>query len=115
MTDNADTPHRGYHDLGGLPGGAIDMSEHVLAPWEKRVDTLRNILGDDKRRVMRSDVLRHAIENMGRAEYESYTYYQKWITAIRSVVIDRQLLSADEIDRRKAEIRTRLGIAESAK
>lgn len=112
MSNKVNEPHRGYHDIGGLPGGSIDMTEHVLAPWEKRTDTLRNILGDDKRRIMRSDVLRHAIENMGRAEYESYTYYQKWITAIRSVVIDRKLLSADEIDRRKTEIRARLGIAE---
>ena len=42
------TPHRGYHDMGGLDGGPIDQSEHILAPWEKRVDSIRTLLGDQK-------------------------------------------------------------------
>jgi hypothetical protein len=110
LSEQTPDKHRGYHDIGGLDGGPIDKSEHILAPWEKRVDALRNILGDDKRRVMRSDVLRHSIETMGQAKYDSYTYYQKWITGIRSVVIDRGLVTAEEIDSRKAEIRKRLGL-----
>ncbi|MEQ8710077.1 MAG: nitrile hydratase subunit beta [Rhodospirillales bacterium] len=107
------TPHRGYHDLGGLDGGAINQSEHVLAPWEKRVDSIRTLLGDQKRRIMRADVLRHAIETMGQKEYDSYTYYEKWITAVRKIVTDRNIVTADEIDRRKAEIRQRLGLEKS--
>ncbi len=103
-------PHRGYHDMGGLDGGSIDQSEHILAPWEKRVDSIRTLLGDQKRRIMRSDALRHAIETMGQEKYETYTYYEKWITAVRKVVIDRDVLTGDEIDKRKAEIRQRLGL-----
>lgn len=108
MTD-ADK-HRGYHDLGGNEGGPIDQSEHVLEPWEKRVDAIRGLLGDKKRRVMRADGLRNAIETMGEDLYTELSYYEKWMAAMIKITTDRGILTRDEIDARMDEIVRRLGL-----
>jgi hypothetical protein len=31
-------PLRGYHDMGGLPAGAVEPAEQDYALWEKRVE-----------------------------------------------------------------------------
>jgi hypothetical protein len=31
---------RSHHDMGGLPAGPVDRSEHDYALWEKRVDAI---------------------------------------------------------------------------
>ena len=107
-----DDKHRGYHDLGGHDGGPIDKSEHVLEPWEKRVDAIRGLLGDKKRRVMRADGLRSAIETMGEELYTELSYYEKWMAAIMKITTDRGILTHDEIDQRMDEIIARLGLGE---
>ncbi len=104
--------HRGYHDLGGYTGGPIDQSEHVLEPWEKRVDTLRGLMGDKKRRVMRADGLRNTIETMGEDLYTELTYYEKWMAAIIKIVTDKGILTHDEIDGRMQEIIGRLNLGD---
>ena len=35
------------HDMGGRPNdGPIDQGEHVLMDWERRIDSIRGVLGD---------------------------------------------------------------------
>jgi hypothetical protein len=110
MSDDA-KPRR-YHDLGGLPGGPIEISDSVLAPWEKRVDIVRGLLGDKNRRIMRADVLRNTIETMGEDMYKSLTYYELWMEAVRRVVVEAGILSDAEIETRMAEVCERLGLGE---
>ena len=111
-TEQEDGHHRGYHDLGGIEGGPIDKSEHVLEPWEKRVDAIRGLLGDKKRRVMRADGLRNAIETMGEDLYKELSYYEKWMAAMIKIVTERGIMTRDEIDARMAEIIERLELGE---
>ncbi len=40
----SDDNTRGYHDIGGLPGGPIDREEHEPTFWEQRVDALHTLL-----------------------------------------------------------------------
>ncbi|NKC11438.1 MAG: nitrile hydratase subunit beta [Gammaproteobacteria bacterium] len=108
-------PRRGYHDIGGLPEGAIDRSGHVLEPWEKRVDALRGILGDDKRRLLRTDGLRNAIETMGEDLYLELSYYERWMAAIIKVLTEKGVLTRQEIEARMDDIVERLGITPPAK
>ena len=42
---------RGVHDMGGLPAGPVERSEHDYALWEKRVDALLVLLSDQKRKL----------------------------------------------------------------
>ncbi|MEM7250527.1 MAG: ScnB-like protein [Pseudomonadota bacterium] len=106
-----DAPVRGYHDLGGTDEGRVERHEHELAPWEKRVDVLRALLADKKRRVLRADGLRSTVETMGESYYTELTYYEKWMEAIRRVTVRRGLLNEEAIDKRMADVAARLDIA----
>ena len=111
----ADAPpdaHRGYHDLGGLEDGPVVQSDHVLEPWEKRVDAMRMLLGDRKRQIMRADGLRGAIESMGEDLYLELSYYERWMAAMIKVLTDRGVLERDAIEARMQEVIERLGLEE---
>ena len=110
QTDQSDHKHRGYHDIGGLTGESIDQSDHVLEPWEKRVDAMRMLLGDDKRKLLRADGLRNAIETMGEDIYLELGYYERWMAAVIKVLTERGVLSRAEVDARMLEVQQRMGI-----
>jgi hypothetical protein len=93
----------GVHDRGGWPAGPIDRAEHTLADWELLVDGIRGALGGAK--IMRTDELRRGIEGIPPDQYESLSYYERWITAIERILIEKGLLSRDEIDCKVAELR----------
>lgn len=97
---------RAAHDVGGLDFGPIDRHEHDLALWEKRTDAML-ILLVSKRDVFKIDAMRRAIEDYGQQEYDRTTYYEKWIRAIRNLVVEQEVVSAEEIDRRTTEVAER--------
>ena len=52
---------------------------------------------------MRStDEMRRAIENLEPPLYESLSYYERWTAALESLMIEKGILSAEEIDRKMA-------------
>lgn len=99
---------RSVHDLGGLPGGPIDRHEHNLTLYEKRVDALLMLLAGPKRGIFRVDALRRAIEEYAQTEYDGLPYYNRWIKAIRNLLVEQEVLSENEIAAKCAEIRERL-------
>ena len=99
---------RAVHDLGGLPGGPIDHSEHAVSLHEKRVDALVLLLVETKRHIFRVDALRRAVEDYSQSDYDGLGYYDRWARAIRNLLVEQEVLTADEIDTRMAEIRRRL-------
>ena len=103
--------------MGGLPGGPVEQTEHILAPWEKRGDALTMALSAPKvgKRAFYVDELRDKIETMGEDKYESLTYYELWMASVAGVLVDKGLLTDEEIEAKMAEIRERLGLeAETA-
>jgi hypothetical protein len=98
--------HR-HHDMGGQPAGPIDLDEHPHAPWEKRVNALLNILARGEHPVMTVDEMRRAIEDLGAAEYDRLGYYERWITAITRVLIERGLITVDALGRKLADVTAR--------
>ena len=101
------TSIRGYHDLGGQPAGPVDRSEHQYAPWEKRVHALLLLLSDETRHLMTVDELRRGIESLGAEEYDRLGYYERWIMSITNTLLQRGVLTADELGRKLAEIEAR--------
>ncbi|MGE3919215.1 MAG: hypothetical protein AB7F78_26315 [Hyphomicrobiaceae bacterium] len=97
---------RAAHDVGGLDLGSIDRHDHDPALWEKRVDAML-ILLVTKKDVFSIDAMRRVIEDYGQQEYDRTTYYEKWIRAIRNLVVEQEVLSPGEIDRRMAEVAAR--------
>jgi len=98
---------RGYHDLGGQPAGPIDRSERELEPWEKRVDALMQLLSAPERGIIGVDELRRAIEGLGAGEYERLGYYEKWMAGITRLLLEKGVLTVDELGRKLDEVRAR--------
>ena len=98
---------RAVHDIGGLAFGAIDRSEHDPTLWEKRTDAMLILLVGPKKGAFKIDALRRVIEDYGQQEYDRTEYYEKWIRAIRNLVVEQEILSAEEIEARMAEVAKR--------
>lgn len=98
---------RAAHDVGGLEFGPIDRHEHDLALWEKRTDALMILLRADKRRIFTTDAHRRTIEAYGEQEYDRTTYYEKWIRAVRNLLVEQEVLTREEVEARMAEVRAK--------
>jgi Nitrile hydratase beta subunit len=110
MTDSDasdSNPARSHHDMGGQPAGAVARTEHDYALWEKRVDALLVLLSRKDRRLMTVDELRRNIESLGADAYDRMTYYERWIHSISQTLIQRGVITIDELGRRMAEIEQR--------
>ncbi|MEM9030967.1 MAG: ScnB-like protein [Pseudomonadota bacterium] len=99
----AGTDGRTTHDVGGLDFGPIDMHEHDLALWEKRVDAMLVLLAT-KKQAFKIDAMRRVIESYGEQEYDATEYYEKWVRAIRNLIVEQELVSKDEIEARIAKV-----------
>lgn len=98
---------RSHHDMGGLPAGAVERSEHDYALWEKRVDALMVLLAAPQRRLLRVDELRRNIEALPPDAYDRMTYYERWISAVANTLLQRGVITADELGRKMAEVEAR--------
>lgn len=86
---------RRHHDMGGLPAGAIDLHEHELAAWEKKVDALLRLLL--AKEVITLDELRRAIEELGPGAYDELSYFERWITAIGNLLLEKGIVQVREL------------------
>lgn len=100
---------RSHHDMGGQPAGECEPDEHEYGLWEKRVDALMMLLSDRERQLLKVDELRRNIESLGADAYERMGYYERWMHAITQTLIQRGVLSIDELGRKMAEIEARDG------
>jgi hypothetical protein len=98
---------RRHHDMGGQPAGPVDRGGHDYVPWEKRVDAILRLLTHPGRRVMTVDELRRGIEELGPGAYDELSYYQRWIASITNVLLEKGVLTVDELGRRMAGIEAR--------
>jgi len=99
---------RGHHDVGGLPGGGpIDQTEHQLSDWEVLADAINQALG--VRGIKRTDELRRAREEMDSAAYRDLSYYERWIASMEAILIEKKILTKDEIDKKLAQFETKWG------
>ena len=92
---------RGVHDRGGVPTDEpIDRSEHALEDWEVLTDALVGAL--TRRGLMNVDELRRGIESMPADEYVRASYYERWLFSMESILTEKGVLAAGELDRRAA-------------
>lgn len=98
---------RGHHDMGGLPAGPVERGEHDYALWEKRVDALMVLLGSPERRLIRVDELRRNIEALPPEAYDKMSYYERWVTSIANTLLQRGVVTSDELGRKMADVAAR--------
>ncbi len=99
------TQSRRTHDMGGLPAGPIDTSHHAEAGWHKMATALNMALGPAKRGLMRVDERRRATEDLG--DYAELGYFDRSVQAGANLLIEKGVLTRNEIDRRMDEIKAR--------
>jgi nitrile hydratase subunit beta len=86
------------NDVGGQQGfGAIDREAGdepaFHADWEARVFTLNRVLL--RRGVYNLDEFRDAIERMPPEEYLRASYYERWLTAIETLLAEKGVLARE--------------------
>jgi hypothetical protein len=72
--------------------------------WEYRVDAMMMLLSHPSRRLLILDELRRNVEALGPGAYETMSYYERWIAAIAAIMIDRGVVTSDELGRRMAQV-----------
>lgn len=101
----SDRPHnKGPHDLGGAAAGPIDTTDHGMKFWERQANALRNTL--TRRNVVRVDELRRAAEDLGDLYYK-LAYFERTTMALRTLLIEKSLITEAELKARMAEVRAR--------
>ena len=95
--------------MGGLPAGKVEPTEHEYAEWERRVDALMTLLTGVKggKRLMTVDELRKNIEALGPDAYDRMSYYERWVTSITQTMIQRGVITTEELGRKMEEIENR--------
>jgi hypothetical protein len=105
MTDPI--PPRSHHDMGGQPAGAVQRTEHDYSMWEKRVDAMLVLLAGKDRKLITVDELRKNIEAIGPEAYDKMSYYERWIHSIAQTLIQRGVISIEELGRKMADVEAR--------
>jgi nitrile hydratase subunit beta len=89
----------GVHDLGGMHGfGPVirEQNEPVFhSDWEKRVFAMT--LTAMGRRVCNVDEFRRTIERMPPAGYLAASYYEKWLHALESLLVEKGVVTPEEL------------------
>jgi len=96
---------RQHHDMGGLPAGKVEPTEHDYPEWERRVDAMVQLLRLKGRITV--DELRKNIEQLAPEAYDNLSYYEKWITSLTQTLIQRGVITTDELGRKMEEVSKR--------
>jgi hypothetical protein len=100
---------RGHHDMGGERAGTVKPEEHGYELWERRVDALMTILSGMKgpKRLITVDELRKNIEALPPDAYDKMNYYDRWVSSITQTLIQRGVITTEELARKMAEVNGR--------
>jgi len=93
----------GVHDLGGSPGGPIDRGQHEVEDWERLADAITTAL--DGKGIKTTDEHRRAIESL--ENYYELSYYERWAAGTEQLLVEKGILTREEIDERAAQIEHR--------
>lgn len=92
----------GMHDLGGKQGfGRVRHSLRAQTfhePWEQRVNALYSLAV--KLGIFNMDEYRHAIERMEPRHYLSASYYERSLTSLATLCVEKGIVTREELERR---------------
>ena len=92
----------GIHDLGGKQGfGPVRYTLNATAfhaPWEVRANSL--YAHAVRRGIFNMDEYRHAIERMEPRHYVTASYYERSLTSLATLCVEKGVVSREELERR---------------
>ena len=87
------------HDRGGWPTDEpIDQSDHEVMDWERQTHALAGVLRE--KRLINTDEMRRGIESIPPEQYESLSYYERWSASIERLLVEKGVLTEDEIEQK---------------
>jgi hypothetical protein len=103
--EGAGVHERRFHDFGGQEAGPVCRDEHVYEPWEKQMDAIRVLCAQQG--LCTSDELRRCIEDLGPGVYERSSYYERWCAALTNLLLQKHVITVDELGRKMSEVEAR--------
>ena len=91
--------------MGGLPAGKVETAEHDYSEWEQRVDALVVLM---RRHGLTVDESRKNIEALPPGDYDRMSYYERWIASLAQTLLQRGVITSDELGRKMEEVERRL-------
>src|SRR5512140_681375 len=92
----------GIHDLGGKQGfGTVRYTLDARAfhaPWEVRANSLYALAV--RWGIFNMDEYRHAIERMDPRHYLTASYYERSLTGMATLCVEKGLVTREELERR---------------
>ncbi|MDN3656111.1 nitrile hydratase subunit beta [Ferruginibacter paludis] len=108
----SDTEHLVKHlpnDIGGAGcHEKISITERPLYPWEKRCHALLDVL--DYHKIVNTEEKRRGTENLGTEMAGKLTYYEKWIVSASNCLLQKGILTPDQIADKTKEVSERFNI-----
>jgi nitrile hydratase len=102
MTEMPEPPP---HDAGGRHHAPIKRDGHEYAHWEKEADAIRMLLADRQRRLFTTDESRRVQEGLDAEAYWATPYYERWILAVSSLLVEKGVLEEAGIAAEEARLR----------
>jgi nitrile hydratase beta subunit len=98
----------GAHDMGGMHGfGPVEREENEPlwhAAWEPAVvGIMQGLRG--RQRLFNIDEMRRGIESMAPADYLAAGYYERWLSSLETLLVEKGVLTHEEIDARTEHCR----------
>ena len=97
-------------DLGGRPAEPLVIADHELLPWEKHCHALLDVL--DRYKLVNTEEKRRGVDDLGGEIYGHLTYYEKWIVSAVNVLLQKGLLTPDELARKLDALKAQSGVSE---
>src|SRR5215469_8624353 len=92
----------GVHDLGGMEDFGpviLEPAEPVFhAHWEGRVFAIGGVL--TAQGLASPNAVRYAIERMDPIHYLGSPYFEHWLTAFATLLVERGVVTDEELERR---------------
>jgi hypothetical protein len=94
------------HDVGGQAAAPEPYREKVEEDWEMRTYVTCECLA--WRGVWNAEERRRAENDLGATLYFGLPYYARWVTVAAKTLVDKGLITPDELSAKIDEVRTRM-------
>lgn len=94
------------HDVGGQPDAPAPFLEKGEEEWEMNTYITCECLG--WRGAWNSEMRRRTENDLGATQYFGFPYYGRWITGAAKTLVQKGLITTDELGAKIDEIRARL-------
>jgi hypothetical protein len=98
------------NDVGGTntEHTPVDWAEPPLKSWEQRCHALLDIL--DFHKIVNTEEERGGTENIGKEMVLSLSYYERWIVSAANILLQKGILTPDQIAEKTNEVAARYGV-----